>query len=262
MSSLPEHDLVRYTRTRFPLWLALSLPALISTATVLGALRTHLLDPITVFILAVLLVFEFRLWDDLADRKSDQQQFPERILGRTTSLHLFHRMLGILIVVNFSLMAIFRPWWSLTGLFVLHLLIGLWYWARDRIPISILPHLSIWNYHVILSKYPAFVLILGAVSPRELGPSLFIGTCVVYLALCVFEVLHDARLRTIRSARMLLVIELGLLLCMLGFAIETHFRTMIPEKSNRQKPDRKTSTDGKAGARMCQTRMRLGTISF
>ena len=206
LSSSPSAILLAYVRTRFPAWLALLLPLLL----VLLALRERIVVPAefaAAYALALLLVFELRLWDDLCDREIDQQEHPERVLCRAASVRSFLGLLFVTIAINFVLAALLRPWWSLVALVAIHLLLAIWYRFREQI----LPE-RIANYHVVLLKYPVIVWILGARTAvdRASLPLLY-SLAAAYLGLCIYEVAHDASLRKLRGARICLAVECLLL---------------------------------------------------
>src|SRR5687767_11990474 len=99
LSSSTSGNLWAYVRERFPAWLALSLPLVL----VLAALREKSVLPAefaAAFLMAALLVFELRLWDDLADLELDRQFHPERVLCRSASARPFLALLFVLIAIN------------------------------------------------------------------------------------------------------------------------------------------------------------------
>jgi 4-hydroxybenzoate polyprenyltransferase len=199
-----------YVRTRFPLWLAASLPLLL----VLAALRERVAfdsETAVAFVMALALVLALRLWDDLCDRELDRQVHPERVLCQAASVGPFVGLLVVLIAINFALAMLLRGWWAAAILLGLHALLTVWYALRDRCnwgPVA--------NYHIVLLKYPLIALMLGARTASEIAsaPILF-SAGAVYLGLCIVEAAHDARLRRLRAARIALAIEC-LLLAALG----------------------------------------------
>ncbi len=210
-----SRDLAGYVRTRFPLRLAVLLPSFICAGAILPSRQsTTSLETVASFVLAVLLVFEFRLWDDLADRVRDQERYPNRVLCQATSIVAFQRFCGVLALINMCLVAGLRSWWSFAVLLLLHVLLAAWYGTRDRWRAGI-----VINYHAVLLKYAGFVLILGTTSHAKLTPRLFISSVVVYLSLCVFEVLHDPQLRTLRAAWLMLTFDAALLLVTISVSI-------------------------------------------
>ena len=210
MSSSPSGILLAYIRTRFPAWLALLLPLLLA----LLASRERIVMPLefaAAYLLALLLVFELRLWDDLFDREIDRQQHPDRVLCRAASVRPFLGLLFVTTAINFVLTAVLRPWWSLVALLALHLFLAIWYHVRDQTLAG-----RIANYHVVLLKYPVIIWILGARTVTDCAsPPLLFSLAAAYLGLCVYEVAHDASLRKLRVARICLAVE-SLLLAAVG----------------------------------------------
>lgn len=128
---------------------------------------------------ALLLLFQFRLWDDLADAPSDRVRHPERYLPRCASTSPFRTALGV--AAASSLIAVFLLGGpaAAAGLALLNLGFAAWYRrapeARAGVPGTML----------LLLKYPAFVLLL-APAPRD--PLLLTLACAaVYAAVCLHE---------------------------------------------------------------------------
>ena len=181
--------LTSYILERFRLWPFL--PTALAMLAVAGNWRA--------FPLSVLLLLQFRLWDDLADLRVDRVYQPQRVMSRAVSAEPFIGAASILAVVCGALTAWsdYRKLIVLAGLSVLLL-----FWYRVR------PCEFGLGYHVVLIKYPAFVYIL---SP---APSLR-ALLLVYFGACAYEVLHDAERRNLRTAQGALVI-VALLAVLLG----------------------------------------------
>ena len=88
-------------------------------------------------------------------------------------------------------------------------------WYRFR------PEHYVLAYHAVLLKYPVFVYLLvpAPAFPELARRSVAMG--MVYLAACVYEVLHDTRLRKTPLARRALAVE-AVLLGGLGLAAIFH----------------------------------------
>jgi 4-hydroxybenzoate polyprenyltransferase len=210
LSSSLSRDLLAYLRTRFPVWLAVLLPLVL----VLAALRERVVRPAesaVALLIALLLVVELRLWDDLCDVESDRHAHADRVLCRSPSLRRFWGLFLLLMAVNFALAALWRGWWSVAMLLGLHVLLAVWYGWRGQ------AHLGpVVNYHVVLLKYPMIVLMLGAVTAADIVRTpLVLSALMVYLGMCIYEVAHDVRLRQLRSAQICLAVEC-LLLAVIG----------------------------------------------
>src|SRR5262249_10817450 len=59
--------------------------------------------------------------------------------------------------------------------------------------------------HVVLLKYPAIVYLLAAPAGLSPQPRFAVTLALVYLTFCVYEGLHDDRLRTARASAVLAV---------------------------------------------------------
>lgn len=174
--------------------------------------------------MAVLLVSEFRLWDDLCDREQDCREDSSRVLCRAESLRPFVALLLLLAAVNFGLVAWQRFWPSLAMLLALHGFLAAWYAVRGRFHLG-----PVFNYQVVLLKYPAFGFVLGSGPGVTSFAPLFPSLAVVYLGLCIAEVLHDKRLRVWRSAWICLGLELLLLA---GIIVVWSARTLMGGEGN------------------------------
>ena len=166
--------------------------------------------------LAALLLAQFRIWDDLVDVPLDRRVKPNRVLCTTTFRGAF---IGLVVALAAGSVALLV---SLTNLAALALLGGLtvlmicWY---------LIPSRSTWtgaNYHVVLLKYPAFILLLASRAESLSVPASSLRTAfAVYLLLCVFEVCHDHLLRGRTRFRLLAGVEALLLMVSVSLAITT-----------------------------------------
>jgi hypothetical protein len=153
-------------------------------------------------ILACSLLFQFRLWDDLADRAHDAHDHPDRVLIQTTHLHFFVGLVVLMGLLNTASFCLEGSFARVGAFLALQAAFLCWYpWLRHCFPGPIT------GYHVTLMKYPVFVYLLG---PLEASPffSLLAGATGVYLCLCIYEALHDARIAALHGARICLALEL------------------------------------------------------
>lgn len=221
MWSALSRDLWAYLRTRFPVYLVVGLPLLLA----LAALRERARSPVELVVtlaMALLLVLELRLWDDLRDVDFDRQVHPERVLCQTASLRPFWQVFYLLVAINLGLAALVRGWWGAGLLLGLHALLAVWYGWRGTSYLR-----PVLNYHVVLLKYPVIVWLLGAESAAS--SSLWIPALSVYLALCIWEPLHDAVLRRLRGAQICLAVECLLLAAVGCWAVSfAHWPALPP----------------------------------
>jgi 4-hydroxybenzoate polyprenyltransferase len=149
-TSFPD-DLARYVGNRLvtwrivPLWLVLAaFAAGVSRApTALSILAGALL--------AALLMVQFRLWDDLADRHHDALLHPERVLVLTTHLRRFGQVCAMLALPIVALLAVA---FSATHVLVYGLLVAAMA-VVYAVPHAAMPRLL--RSHLVLLKYPVFI---------------------------------------------------------------------------------------------------------
>lgn len=130
---------------------------------------------------ALLLLVQFRLWDDLADRSADAIGHPERVLVRAPSVTGAIAFCGALAVLNICL----AVWRDGSGLAVatLALLDGLlaaWYLSRRS--------LSAW---LPLVKYPVMLAVVAGGRIAAVPLQMLVAAAVLYAAVCAYEAWHD-----------------------------------------------------------------------
>lgn len=154
--------------------------------------------------MALCLVIQFRLWDDLADVESDRLTYPERVLCQTHSYRMFWGTLGLLLIVNAVLIASFKSTHSVGVFLVLNASCLIWYsLLRKLLSNRVVSHL------IVLVKYPVFVFLLsGSQTDARVGLSLGYGMFVTFFCFCAYELQHDQRLRAERHATSLLACHL------------------------------------------------------
>lgn len=160
---------------------------------------------------AAALFVQFRVWDDLEDIPRDSLAHPDRVAVRaaTTAPIVASAVLLNLFVLTFLFAAAHR-----LSVACLAATVGgfvLYYRARRG--------RSLAGDHVLLLKYPAFVVVLATAYPPVQPPRLLLAAGSAFLAACVYEGLHDP---TSPSAGRpsLLVVEAVLLAAAL-FALST-----------------------------------------
>lgn len=140
------------------------------------------LSPGMVLSLTALLVFAFRIADDLFDRTRDLLRSPDRVSVRPESIRPLRLAAGALWATAAALCSIARGAASLGLLIVFTLLLAAWYRTRGS--------RSSWSDRILLSKYPAFVAIAGGIR-GALAPRGLRALAVVYFSACVYEWAHD-----------------------------------------------------------------------
>jgi hypothetical protein len=128
--------------------------------------------------LALSLVAQCRLWDDLVDRGRDRSAHPERLLAVGAAAGPFATAVVVLAAANATALGLlYGPQRALPAA-VLFAALALWY-RRHRAR-------GVLHAHMLLLKYPAFVLLLAA-SP--FATQALAVALVVYTAMCAFEIL-------------------------------------------------------------------------
>jgi hypothetical protein len=124
--------------------------------------------------LVALLVVQFRLWDDIADREHDRQRYPERVLQRHAGrASAFLALLGLLSVPIVLLLLTFRdPEWRIAAYGVLAAALAVVYGSHAT------AHGRVMRMGWVLLKYPVFVLL---VLDDPANPSGWVAAAVSYL---------------------------------------------------------------------------------
>jgi 4-hydroxybenzoate polyprenyltransferase len=139
------------------------------------------------FVVSYALVLAFRVWDDLEDRERDRVEHPARVLVHAGRRAPFIVLMAIAAVVALTLIALgpAAPQ-RLTVVGVLAVALLIWYRARRR-PMIGAP--------LILAKYPVIAYVAAPVVPAA-TPAIALAVLVpLYIALCVYETIDDARHR-------------------------------------------------------------------
>lgn len=130
--------------------------------------------------LAWMLLAQFRLWDDLVDRARDRGAHPERALARRQDVGAMAAACAVLGAANALALGL-RLGIAAVALFA-GLSAGLAAWYRCHAERGLL------HAHVLLLKYPAFVLMITApfVDPWAACAAM----AAVYSSMCAFELLE------------------------------------------------------------------------
>lgn len=133
---------------------------------------------------ALLLLAQFRSWDDLADRGRDAVSHPERVLVRATSIAPIVAFSGMLAILNICL-AIQRDASGIAVAVLVALIgaLGTWYSLRTGRTVA--------GDHLLLSKYPAMVIVVAGDRLLTAPVQIFCAALAVHFAACLYEVWHD-----------------------------------------------------------------------
>jgi hypothetical protein len=181
--SLP--DLVAYGRERIVTRRILLLVVFIMGLTFIAEQPRTITDIAIRSLLVAVLIVQFRIWDDLADRDFDRRHHPERVLARIDCISPFWFLLGALGALAIVLLFVYQATAFQFGCYVMLLtLFALLYVGTRRIP----SRHRFWRVQSVLLKYPAFVF-LAVKSPSSAWMP--VAAATAYLMLSAFEWYDD-----------------------------------------------------------------------
>jgi|MudIll2142460700_1097286.scaffolds.fasta_scaffold33296_3 hypothetical protein len=135
-------------------------------------------------VLVVLLVLQFRLWDDLEDRDRDARDHPERVIVRLPPGQ-FWQALAVLSFVNIGLALASRERWALIGLLALDVAaVAAYRWLRAYVGEAL------WSRGILLAKYPAIVAIAALAGGTVSRPRLAAACLAAFAIAHVYERAH------------------------------------------------------------------------
>lgn len=178
-----------YLRERFALWLFLPLALFIGLATATGGQGWLTLALDAGY--ALLLLVQFRVWDDLADRSRDAVTHPERVLVRAPAVTPVIAFCGSVAVLNICL----AVWRDASGLAVsllalLNLALGAWYLSRSH-------HVAAFEdparMLAFLTKYPAILLTVAGARLASSPMQIVSAALLLYVGVCAYEAWHDPK---------------------------------------------------------------------
>ncbi|MBI4410447.1 MAG: hypothetical protein HY561_12110 [Gemmatimonadetes bacterium] len=203
-----------YAAERYPARLFLPLAGFLAAAALAGGGAAGALDVVAAA-LAWTLVFQFRLWDDLADRARDRAEHPGRVLARSEPAP-FVALAAALIVLNGALVA-FRGGPARLGVFaLLSALLLAWYRRRPAGA-----GWALFGAHVVLAKYAAIVYLAAPSAAAPYPGRLALAALQVFLCFAVHEILHDRRLAAAPGATAALALQMALLALLPALAWST-----------------------------------------
>ena len=175
-----------YLRERFTLRLFLPLALFIGLATASTGQEWEALALDTGY--ALLLLVQFRVWDDLPDRSRDAVSHPERVLVRAPDVTPHIAFCGALAVLNICL--------AVSLLALLNLALGAWYLSRShRRTASEDPARLI----AFLAKYPAILFIVAGARLASSPVQTVSAALLLYVVVCAYEAWHDPKSPLARS---------------------------------------------------------------
>jgi len=195
----------RYLKSRFPARLYIPCAAFLMIAGLAGGPERDPARAALAGALALGLLLQFRLMDDLADRDCDRLAHPDRVLPQAPSLIPFNALLALAFLFNGAVIAA-RPaaGHRLPVFLILTAAALCWYgWVRAFLTDTVA------GYHVVVAKYPVFTYLVSAESSP--GRRLLLAMALVYLCFALYEALHDDGLRTSPAVNPALALETGAL---------------------------------------------------
>ena len=135
----------------------------------------------------LVLVVQFRLWDDLADQAYDRAHHPERLLIRTPRTLFFWLLLAPLSLASGAMVFLLSGEQGLLAYAALVCLLA----AVYAMPLPLLKRRPV-RAQLVLLKYPAFLVMTV---PCHSCPRLAIASLLAYAALTLHEWLDDQQLR-------------------------------------------------------------------
>ena len=173
---------VDYLRERFRarLFVPLALVIAAAASALTGTWAGYALDAG----FALLLLAQFRTWDDLADRGRDAVAHPARVLVRAATVTQVVAFCGALAVLNICV----AVWRDASGIAVavlaaLDAALGAWYLARTTRTAA--------GDYLVLAKYPAMVVIVAGARLFDAPIQILCAAAVLYLLVCAYEAWHD-----------------------------------------------------------------------
>ena len=196
-----------YLYTRFPAMRYIPLAVFLATAGLAASPPAQIWHWVLAATLALTLILQFRLWDDIADRDHDRETHPTRVLCHTRDMKPFLIAAAALFVLNGTFLA-WHPGHSPKLIAYLVFCTYLLAWYRLR-PIA--TNARLLNSQLVLLKYPVIGWLIGV--PAADTDLALLLSCLfsVYLIFIIFEILDDHSLRQLPGAMFSLAASFGLL---------------------------------------------------
>ena len=208
--------LLRWFHERFKLRVFAPLAATLALCGQFGSLPSGI-DGLLLFLVALLMLVQFRIMDEVADLPADTIAHPDRVLSRAGNYSPLIVVAVFSALVNCAALAVLHGRINVIALAITTLLAILWYKhfrAFVRHPLL--------RAYVLLLKYPVFVILLGE-WPTETATLPRCGiAAIVYLAICLHEAINDPMLREMKAAHATSQVSTLILAgCASWFAIES-----------------------------------------
>jgi len=190
-----------YRCERFPLRIFALVAVVLTLAAFVEGIPHDWFEVLLSWMASVLLLLQFRIWDDLGDRNHDAAHHPDRVLSRCHRVSAFYVLLAFIGLSNWIVLLLLGH--STIPFLLVCAAASFWYTHVDGAL-----RRGIAGRHVLLLKYPVFVWLIAPSHPPELISSM----AIVYLSGAIYELLHDREIRSRPQARLLVAIEV----CALG----------------------------------------------
>jgi hypothetical protein len=138
-------------------------------------------------VLITLLMLQFRLWDDLEDREHDRTAHPERLVVHVDAKPFWRAVAG-LAALTIALLAARGSEATLAGM----ALLNVFFCTAYRAIRPSLPDFA-WRFHILLLKYPVFVVLIATMNGAAPAGRLTFAAFVIYGCSCAYEALHNRR---------------------------------------------------------------------
>ena len=199
--------LSRYLGTRLPMRELVPLAVFLGAAGLGATAPAQVSSSIMAVILAMTLILQFRIWDDIADRDQDRVNHPGRVISIAKNINPVITFSGILFSIN-GLVLVWLHSSALKPMVYLALCIFILAWYRFR-PVRFAT--SLLNSYLVLLKYPVIVWLIVATTTAP--DRILYCLLSVYLIFLIFEVLDDRELQHFPGARLSLISNTLLLVC-------------------------------------------------
>jgi uncharacterized membrane protein YoaK (UPF0700 family) len=188
--------LVRYRAQRLPMRLFAPLAVFVSGAALVGSGQWDLAGYAMRACTALSLVAQFRLWDDLESVERDRLLHPERLLCQIRRRRPLYLAVAAHGAINLALVSWLAAEWVRPVLLVA-LVLAYWlgYRTSGRFGLG-----RLFRAHLVLVKYPLFVLVLSPPAPTAPASPLLLAALLVFVCMGIYEILHDPEVASSRGA--------------------------------------------------------------